>query len=249
MTATADELSTLLGADDPALYDVQTHARGPQGKLPLTDEMLRTWSSGDLFGLSQAAGMGWTPQELLGPQFLILSTQGGVRAPDGTPIALGYHTGHWEVGLLVQAAAGVVKGLGGVPFAAFCSDPCDGRSQGTTGMFDSLPYRNDAAIVLGRLIRSLPTRRAVLGVATCDKGLPAMTMALAACRTLPAVIVPGGVTLPASDGEDAGKSQTVGARFAHGRITLEQAAEIGCRACASPGGGCQFLGTAATAQI
>ena len=80
-----------------------------------------TWSSGDLFGLSQTAGMGWTPRELLGPQFLILSTQGGVRAADGTPIALGYHTGHWEVGLLVQAAAREIKALGGVPFAALLS--------------------------------------------------------------------------------------------------------------------------------
>jgi putative YjhG/YagF family dehydratase len=76
-----------------------------------------------------------------------------------------------------------------------------------------------------------------------------MTMALAACRSLPAVVVPGGVTLPPSDGEDAGKAQSIGARFAHGRLTLEQAAELGCRACASPGGGCQFLGTAATAQV
>src|SRR5215204_3597088 len=212
------DLNELLGAGNAALYDVQTSAVGPRGKLPLTDEMLRTWSSGDLFGLTQAAGMGWTPQELLGPQYLILSTQGGVRAPDGTPIALGYHTGHWEVGLLVQAAAREIKTLGGVPFAAYCSDPCDGRTQGTTGMFDSLPYRNDAAIVLGRLIRSLPQRRGLIGVATCDKGLPAMMLALAAMHDLPCVIVPGGVTLPAEDGEDAGKVQTIGARFSHGQI-------------------------------
>ena len=66
--------------------DIQTTARGPQGELPLTDEMLREWSSGDLFGLSQSAGMGWKPEELLGPQFLVLSTQGGVRAPDGAPV-------------------------------------------------------------------------------------------------------------------------------------------------------------------
>jgi len=232
-----------------ALYDIETTAAGPTGSLPLTDDMLRYAPSGDLFGLTQNAGMGWDPREMLGPQFLLLSTQGGVRAPDGRPIALGYHTGHWEVGLLVQAAARELKAKGGVPFAAYCSDPCDGRSQGTPGMFDSLPYRNDAALVLRRLIRSLPTRRGVLGVATCDKGLPAMMMALAGCSDLSSVLVPGGVTLPPAAGEDAGKIQTIGARYAHGEISLEDAAALGCRACASPGGGCQFLGTAATSQV
>lgn len=241
------ELLETAGAEP--LFDVATTARGPQGSLPLTPEMLRDAPSGDLFGLTQNAGMGWPPQEMLGPQFVLLSTQGGVRADDGTPIALGYHTGHWEVGLLVQAAARELKAAGGVPFAAYVSDPCDGRTQGTVGMFDSLPYRNDAATVFRRLIRSLPTRRGVLGVATCDKGLPAMMMALAGSSSLPCVLVPGGVTLPPADGEDAGKIQSIGARYAHGEITLEEAAELGCRACASPGGGCQFLGTAATSQV
>jgi putative YjhG/YagF family dehydratase len=115
-------------------------------------------------------------------------------------------------------------------------------------MFDSLPYRNDAAMVLGRLIRSLPTRRGVIGVATCDKGHPAMMMALAACN-LPAVVVPGGVTLPAAHAEDAGAVQSLGARYARGFVTLQEAADLGCRACGSPGGGCQFLGTAATSQV
>ena len=136
-----------------------------------------------------------------------------------------------------------------MPFAGFVTDPCDGRTQGTTGMMDSLPYRNDAALVLRRLIRSLPTRRAVIGIATCDKGLPAMLMALAACHDVPAVAVPGGVTLPPTDGVDAGAVQTIGARYAYGQLSLEEAAELGCRACASPGGGCQFLGTAATSQV
>jgi putative YjhG/YagF family dehydratase len=242
-------LEEVLDSHDSGLYAVQTKARGPMGALPLTDEMLRTWSSGDLFGMTQNAGMGWSPRELLGPQFLLLSTQGGVRAPDGSPIALGFHTGHWEVGLLVHEAARVLKAAGGVPFAAYCSDPCDGRSQGTTGMFDSLPYRNDAAMVFRRLIRSLPTRRGVLGAATCDKGLPAMMMALAGAHDLPCVLVPGGVTLPPAEGEDAGKVQTIGARYVQGEITLEEAAVAGCAACASPGGGCQFLGTAATSQV
>ncbi len=187
------------------LWTVQTAGAGPRGSLPLTGEMLLEWSSGDLFGLTQNAGMGWDPRELTRPQFLMLSTQGGVRAPDGHPIALGYHTGHWEVGLLMQAAAAELKRLECLPFAAFVSDPCDGRTQGTTGMMDSLPYRNDAAMVFRRLIRSLPTRQGVLGIATW--------------------------------------------RFAQGEVTLERAAELGCRACGTPGGGCQFLGTAATSQV
>jgi putative YjhG/YagF family dehydratase len=211
--------------------------------------LLRHAPSGDLFGLSQNVGMGWAPSGSADPQFLILSTQGGVRAPDGRPVALGYHTGHWEIGLLVEAAADELRRLGKVPFAGFCSDPCDGRSQGTVGMFDSLPYRNDAATVLRRLARSLPLRQGVLGIATCDKGLPAMIMAVAGLGDLPGVIVPGGVTLPPRSGEDAGKIQTIGTRYVHGLITLEEAADLGCRACATPGGGCQFLGTAATAQV
>jgi putative YjhG/YagF family dehydratase len=211
--------------------------------------MLLEQPSGNLFGLTQNAGMGWEPSALLGKQVLILSTHGGVRAPDGTPIALGFHTGHWEVGLLVAEAARELKTLRAIPFAGAVTDPCDGRSQGTAGMFDSLPFRNDAAIVLRRLIRSLPTRMGVIGIGTCDKGLPAMMMALAGTRDLPCILVPGGVTLMPEDGEDAGKVQTIGARFAYGKITLKEAAEMGCRACGSPGGGCQFLGTAATAQV
>ncbi len=231
------------------LETVRTHAPGPVGQLPITAEMLLQQPSGNLFGLTQSAGMGWEPARLLDPEFLILSTHGGLRAEDGRPIALGFHTGHWEVGLLVAEAAREFKHLHAIPFAGACTDPCDGRTQGTAGMMDSLPYRNDAAMVLRRLMRSLPTRKGVLGVATCDKGLPAMMMALASSGSLPAVLVPGGVTLLPEEGEDAGKVQTIGARFSQQQITLDYAADVGCRACASPGGGCQFLGTAATSQV
>lgn len=233
----------------PDADTILTAAPGPSGALPLSDEILRNWTSGDLFGLTQSVGMGFDPRRVLGDQYLIMSTQGGVRAPDGHPIALGYHTGHWEVGLLVQAAAEQIESQSGVPFAAFVSDPCDGRSQGTGGMFDSLPYRNDAAIVMRRLIRSLPQRKGVIGIATCDKGLPAMMMAIAGCRDKAGVLVPGGVTLPPVVGEDAGKVQTIGARYTRGEMTLEEASVEGCRACGTPGGGCQFLGTAATSQV
>ncbi len=239
----------ILEGQSSKTFEIDESRPGPVGKLPLTPNDLLRRPSGDIFGWTQNVGMGWRPEEMGRPEVLILSTQGGMRAADGQPIALGFHTGHFEVGRLVEAAALEFRKQRVIPFAGHCSDPCDGRTQGTSGMYDSLPYRNDAAIVLKRLVRSLPTRAGVLGVATCDKGLPAMMMALANFPDLPTIIVPGGVTLPASDGEDAGKVQTIGARFAHGQITLEQAQDLGCRACGSPGGGCQFLGTAATSQM
>ena len=231
------------------LPTTRTRGQGREGKLPLDEDMLLNEASGNLFAMTQNVAMGWHPEEVNREQYVIVSTKGGLRAEDGSPVALGYHTGHWEISLLVKEAAETIRANDAIPFAIYCSDPCDGRSQGTTGMMDSLAYRNDAAIVMRRMIRSLPTRDGVMGVATCDKGLPAAMIALAGCSDLPGIIVPGGVTLPAEGAEDAGTVQTIGARFAHGMISLDYAAEMGCKACGSSGGGCQFLGTAATSQV
>jgi putative YjhG/YagF family dehydratase len=241
-------LNEIFGSAD-VVKGTRTSSLPREGQLPLTADMLLNEPSGNLFGMTLNVAMGWNPEEVGREQYVIASTHGGMRADDGSPIALGYHTGHWEINLLVREAAIALREQGAIPFATYCTDPCDGRSQGTDGMMDSLPYRNDAAIVIRRQIRSLPTRDGVMGVATCDKGLPAMMVALAGCTDLPGIIVPGGVTLPAEDAEDAGKVQTIGSRFAQGVITLEYAATMGCRACGSGGGGCQFLGTAATSQV
>jgi len=241
-------LADILGTGE-LIAKTRTKAKGPEGRLPITADMLLKEPSGNLFGMTQDAGMGWNPAEVGRAQFLIVSTQGGLRGEDGTPVALGFHTGHWEIGLLVREAAQTLRAEGVIPFAAYVSDPCDGRTQGTTGMFDSLPYRNDAAMTMRRLIRSLPRRSGVMGIATCDKGLPATLLALAGSRDYPGIVVPGGVTLPAVGAEDAGKVQTIGARYAHGLISVDEAADMGCRACGTPGGGCQFLGTAATSQV
>ncbi|HSW01075.1 MAG TPA: YjhG/YagF family D-xylonate dehydratase [Sedimentisphaerales bacterium] len=235
--------------NDFTISSMRTHGKGPQGELPLTEEILRYAPSGDLFGMTQNAGMGWKPEDTNLDQYLILSTLGGLRADDGQPIALGYHSGHWEIGLLVKEAAMTLKQQGVLPFAGFCSDPCDGRTQGTEGMYDSLPYRNDAAMVMRRLIRSLPRRKGVMGVATCDKGLPAMMMALAGSGNLPGIIVPGGAMLPTLDAEDTAQIQSLGARFAHQLIDRDYAARMGCGSCGSAGGGCHFLGTAASSQV
>ncbi len=229
--------------------NTRTRGNPIEGMLPLTEDLLLNSPSGNLFGMTQNVAMGWNPEEVGRDQYVIVSTHGGMKAEDGTPIALGYHTGHWEVNLLVKEAAQTLRANNALPFAAYCTDPCDGRTQGTDGMMDSLAYRNDAAMVIRRQIRSLPTRDGVMGIATCDKGLPAMMLALAGVGDLSGIIVPGGVTLPTEGAEDAGQIQTIGARFAQGVITLDYASMMGCRACGSSGGGCQFLGTAATSQV
>lgn len=237
------------------IYDSPTHAEGAEGELPLTEEYLREHPSGDMFGMTLNAGMGWKPCELANDSVMMISTLAGLRSPDGTPKALALHTGGYELGVQLAAAADVFKENQKLPYATFVSDPCDGRTQGTIGMFDSLPYRNDAAMVFRRLIRSLPNRKAILGVASCDKGLPATMMALASQHDYPICLCPGGSTLMPTNhgkddpGEDAGTIQTIGARFAYNEITRDYAARQGCRACASAGGGCQFLGTAGTSQV
>ena len=239
----------VLDTGDAALFTPATTAPGSPGALDLDGPRLAAMSSGELFGWTQNVAMGLDPRRLAGRDVLILSTLGGMRAPDGSPIALGYHTGHWELGLLVEAAATELSALGLNPFAAHVSDPCDGRSNGTAAMLDSLPYRNDAAIVMRRLVRSLPTAAGVLGIGTCDKGLPAVLMALAGVPHLPAVVVPGGVMLRTEGPEDTASAQSLAARFARGEVTLDYASVAACRACGSAGGGCQFMGTAATTQV
>jgi hypothetical protein len=84
----------IVDSGDPSVLEVRSKAKGPQGQLPVTPEMLLTRPSGDLFGWAQNAGMGWSPAEMGGAEILILNTHGGIRAPDGTPVALGYHTEH-----------------------------------------------------------------------------------------------------------------------------------------------------------
>ena len=80
-------ISRISDSGDQSLFDVHTAAPGPKGSLPITADMLLRRPSGDLFGLSQNAGMGWDPALLDGPEVLLLSTHGGIRAAD--VVALG----------------------------------------------------------------------------------------------------------------------------------------------------------------
>ncbi|MBD3183290.1 YjhG/YagF family D-xylonate dehydratase [Candidatus Poribacteria bacterium] len=243
------KFENILSSDNKYIYDIQTNAAGPSGQLPLTGQMLTQWPSGHIFGMTEDAGMGWESSELDRDQYLIIGNLAGLRDPDGRPTALGLHTGHWETDLAMREASKEFRRQGVLPYALYCSDPCDGRTQGTVGMMDSLAYRNDSAILLRRLIRSLPRRKGIMAVSSCDKGLPGAMMAIGAMRNLPSILVPGGVTLPPQKGEDLGKVQSIGARYSRGELSLQEASILGCKACASSGGGCQFLGTAGTSQV
>jgi putative YjhG/YagF family dehydratase len=270
--------------DDPGyqdyILDVQTIAASPKdvlgaGRLPISRKTFLAPETGtaDIFTESMAAAMGWSGTgqltgraKKLDRDFLIISTQGGLRGDDGEAIALGAHTGHWELGLVAKEAAREFARLGKIPFYLPVADICDGRWQGEPEMQHSLPYRNDAAVVMRRLIESVPTRKGVLGISSCDKGVPATLMALAGKLDLPAVFIPGGVALPTrmeaapahaqrvpiTFGEgrsDARVGQALKPLLANGEITTVQAQEIACTSCGTGGGGCQFLGTAATAQV
>src|SRR3982750_3048371 len=89
----APERWSVFESDSPDVYQVVSSTPGPAGSLPVTEQDLFERPSGDLFGWTQDVGMGWNPAELRRPEVLILSTQGGIRLPDGRPLALGYHTG------------------------------------------------------------------------------------------------------------------------------------------------------------
>ena len=203
-------LEAILDSGDASLFDVRSTAPGRKDRSPSPRRCCSRGLRATCSDGRRTRAWAGTRAELGGPEILILSTHGGIRDADGTPVALGYHTGHWEVGLLMEAAAKELKSLRRRALRGLLHRSLRRPHPGHTGMFDSLPYRNDAATVFRRLIRSLPTRRGVIGVATCDKGLPAMMIALAAMHDLPCVLVPGGVTLLAEEGEDAGLVQIGG---------------------------------------
>ena len=194
--------------------------------------------------------MGWDPRALGGKEILILSTHGGIRARDGTPIALGYHTGHWEVGLLMEAAAEELKALGAVPFAGLLHRSLRRPHAGHHGHVRQpavsqrrghrVPPADPLAAHAPRRDRRGHLRQ---GPARHDDGAGRRCTICRACWCRAASRCwPKKAKTP-------GACNRVGARFAHSQITLEDAAENLCRACATPGGGCQFLGTAATSQV
>ncbi len=111
-----------------------TAGPGPEGKLPLSDTILRERPSGDAFGMSQDAGMGWDPAEVGGRQHVCSANR--PASPATFLDALGYHTGHWEVSLAVKAPRR--RPSPRPRHRRHCNDPCGNAAEHAWNLHGSL---------------------------------------------------------------------------------------------------------------
>ena len=179
-------------------------------------------------------GTGWKPEDLSKPQIFIESTFGDS------------HPGSGHLDKLVEAAREGVAQAGGHGARYFCTDMCDGESQGTDGINFSLASREMIANMIEIQANATPFDAGIY-MASCDKGLPGNLMGLARVN-IPAVVVTGG-TMAAGPGlltlEQLGMYS---AKFERGEIDEEKLNWAKCNACPSCGA-CSFIGTASTMQI
>ena len=179
-------------------------------------------------------GTGWKPEDLSKPQVMIESTFGDS------------HPGSGHLDRLVAEVRKGVEEAGGFGARYFCTDICDGESQGTDGINYSLVSREMIANMIEIHANATPFDAGVY-LSSCDKGLPGNLMGLARVD-IPAVVVPGGTM---SAGPDLLTLEQLGmysAKYQRGEIDEEKLNWAKCNACPSCGA-CSFIGTASTMQI
>ena len=179
-------------------------------------------------------GTGWTREDLAKPQIMVESTFGDS------------HPGSGHLDKLVEAVCRGVADAGGHGARYFCTDICDGESQGTDGINFSLASREMIANMVEIHAGATPFDGGVF-LASCDKGLPGNLMGLARVN-IPSVVVTGGTM---SAGPELLTLEQLGmyaAQYARGEIDqtrLDWAKGNACPSC----GACSFIGTASTMQI
>lgn len=179
-------------------------------------------------------GTGWKPEDLEKPQIFIESTFGDS------------HPGSGHLDLLVEAVREGIAEAGGFGARYFCTDMCDGESQGTDGINYSLVSREMIANMIEIQANATPFDAGVY-LASCDKGMPACLMGL--CRVnIPAVVVPGGTMNAGPKMLTLNELGAYSARFQRGEIGEEELTWAKHNACPSCGA-CSFIGTASTMQI
>ncbi len=179
-------------------------------------------------------GTGWTPEDLEKPQIIIESTFGDS------------HPGSGHLDTLVEEVRKGVEEAGGHGARYFCTDICDGESQGTDGINYSLASREIIANMIEIHANATPFDGSVY-LSSCDKGLPGNLMGLARVN-VPSVVVPGGTMNAGPDMLTLEQLGMYSAKYQRGEIDKEKLDWAKCNACPSCGA-CSFIGTASTMQI
>lgn len=179
-------------------------------------------------------GTGWKPEDLLKPQVMIESTYGDS------------HPGSGHLNILVEEVRKGVEEAGGHGARYYCTDICDGESQGTDGINYSLASREMIANMIEIHANATPFDAGVF-LASCDKGMPGNLMGLARAD-VPSVVVPGGTMNAGPDMLTLEQLGMYSAKYQRGEIDEEKLNWAKCNACPSCGA-CSFIGTASTMQI
>lgn len=179
-------------------------------------------------------GTGWRPEDLEKPQIFIASTFGDS------------HPGSGHLDTLVEEVKKGVLEAGGFGARYFCTDMCDGESQGTDGINYSLVSREMIANMIEIQANATPFDAGVY-LSSCDKGLPGSLMGL--CRVnIPAIVVPGGTMNAGPKMLTLNQLGEYSAKYQRGEIKEEELNWAKNNACPSCGA-CSFMGTASTMQI
>ena len=179
-------------------------------------------------------GTGWKPEDLSKPQVMIESTFGDS------------HPGSGHLDILVEEVRKGIEEAGGHGARYYCTDICDGESQGTDGINYSLASREMIANMIEIHANATPFDAGVY-LASCDKGLPGNLMGLARVD-IPAVVVPGGTMNAGPEMLTLEQLGMYSAKYQRGEIDEEKLNWAKCNACPSCGA-CSFIGTASTMQI
>ncbi len=179
-------------------------------------------------------GTGWRKEDLEKPQVMIESTFGDS------------HPGSGHLNILVDEVRKGVAEAGGYGARYFCTDICDGESQGTDGINYSLASREMIANMIEIHANATPFDAGVY-LSSCDKGLPGNLMGLARVD-IPAIVVPGGTMNAGPELLTLEQLGMYSAKYERGEIDKEKLDWAKCNACPSCGA-CSFIGTASTMQI
>lgn len=179
-------------------------------------------------------GTGWKPEDLSKPQVIIESTFGDS------------HPGSGHLNILVEEVRKGIEKAGGHGARYFCTDICDGESQGTDGINYSLASREMIANMIEIHANATPFDAGVY-LASCDKGMPGNLMGLARAD-VPSVVVPGGTMNAGPEMITLEQLGMYSAKYERGEIDEEKLEWAKCNACPSCGA-CSFIGTASTMQI